>query len=345
VRDNEEGRSEPTSAAAAPSRTALSASRGRSVSDEVAQAELPSICRKYESFRLRDSAREKYLLASILQSGVREPLQCIQTEGGEYRYILLDGFKRLRCCCRLNIDTVPVLSLGSDEAGSILRLVRLSADRRLSSLEQARFVDELHGSYGLTVAEIAEKVERSKAWVCVRLGIAERMGEVVRDAVFSGRFPLRSYMYTLQPFTRVNGVGSRMVDRFVESVAGKGLSGREIDRLAYGYFRGGERLRQQIESGNLRWTLRQMNELGPPESAGEGMSEAEWNVVRDLELVQKYMLRILSGLGREDLGSKGFHAQALLLIEGLLETIDRFSAQIRSFHDRRAQQGSGSQAL
>ena len=287
---------------------------------EVLEAEVRSICRKYESFRLRDAARERYLLASILQSGVREPLQCVQTEGSEYRYILLDGFKRLRCCRTLNIEVVPVLSLGSDEVGSILRLVRLSNDRSLSSLEQARFVDELHGSYGLSVAEIAEKVERSKAWVSVRLGIAERMSTVVRDAVFSGRFPLRCYLYTLQPFTRVNGVGPGKVDRFVESVAGKGLSTREIDKLAYGYFRGGDRLREQIESGKLRWTLRQMKELEPPEAAGEGMSEAEWNVVRDLELAQKYMLRILSGLGREDLGSKVFHAHALLLIEGLLGT-------------------------
>lgn len=345
MRDNEGGRSEPTSSAAPPSRTALSASRGPTVSNEVAEAEVPSICRKYESFRLRDAARERYLLSSILQAGVREPLQCIQTEGGEYRYILLDGFKRLRCCCTLNIDTVPVLSLGADEVGSILHLIRASNDRALSTLEQARFVDELHGSYGLSVAEIADKVERSKAWVSVRLGIAERMSELVRDAVFSGRFPLRSYMYTLQPFTRVNGVSSRTVDRFVESVAGKGLSTREIDKLAYGYFRGGDQLRQQIESGKLRWTLRQMNELQPIEPVGEGMSEAEWNVVRDLELAQKYMLRILSGLGREDLGSKGFHAHALLLIEGLLGIIDRFAAQIRSFHDRRAEQGSGSQAL
>jgi hypothetical protein len=345
VRDNGEGGSVPTSSTEAATRTALAASRGSAVSNEVAEAEVSSICRKYESFRLRDAAREKYLLGSILQSGVREPLQCIQTEGGEYCYILLDGFKRLRCCCRLNIQTVPVLSLGSDEVDSILHLVRLSNERALSTLEQARFVDELHGSYGLSVSEIAEKVERSKAWVSVRLGIAERMSELVRDAVFSGRFPLRSYMYTLQSFTRVNGVSSRRVDRFVQSVAGKGLSTRQIDKLAYGYFRGGDQLRQQIEGGNLSWTLRQMNDLEPPESAGEGMSEAEWNVVRDLELAQKYMLRILSGLEREDLGSEGFHAHALLLIEGLLGIVDRFAAKIRSFHDRRAQQGSGSQAL
>jgi hypothetical protein len=175
--------------------------------------------------------------------------------------------------------------------------------------------------------------------------MAERMSDVVREAVFSGRFPLRCYLYTLAPFTRVNGVSSSSIDGFVGSVAGKGLSTREIDKLAYGYFRGGDQMRRQIESGQLRWTLRQMNELEPQEPAGEEMSEAEWNVVRDLELAQKYMLRTLGGLSRHELGSKGFRAHAELLIEGLLGILDRFAGQIRSFRDRRADAGNGSSAL
>ena len=307
------------------------------------EAEVHSICRKYESFRLRNAGREKYLLSSILQYGVREPLLCAEKAGEEHRYILLDGFKRLRCCCKLQIEAVAVVSLGADEVESILKLIRSSTERALSTLEQARFVDELHGRCGLTVTEIAESLECSKAWVSVRLGIVERMSEVVRDAVFSGRFPLRSYMYTLQPFTRVNSIPSRAIDNFVGSVAGKGLSTREIEKLAYGYFRGGDRFRAQIEGGNLQWTLRRMKQL-EPDPPDEAMSEAEWNVVRDLELVQKYIVRILSGLDREDLGSGSFHAHALLLIEGLLEKIDLFAHQIRSFHDRRAQERSGSYA-
>ena len=167
----------------------------------MAEAEIRSICRKYESFRLRDPGREKYLLDSILRYGVREPLLCAEVAAEGCCYILLDGFKRLRCCCRLKIEIVPVLPLGADEVDSILKLIRSSTDRTLSTLEQARFVDELHGRYRLSVSEIAESLERSKAWVSVRLGIVERMSEIVKEAVFSGRFPLRSYMYTLQPFT------------------------------------------------------------------------------------------------------------------------------------------------
>ena len=258
------------------------------------EAEIHSISRKYESFRLRDENREKCLLQSILEHGIREPLQCV--EEGEQKYVLLDGFKRLRCSCRLKLYVIPVVSLGSDEVSSILQFIRISVERSLSTLEQARFVDELHKRHGLTVTDIASRLERSKAWVSVRLGIIDEMSEVVRDAVFSGRLPLRSYMYTLRLFTRVNSVSRKEADGFVRSVSGKRLSTRDIETLAYGYFRGGAYLRGQIEEGNLTWTLRQMRKSEPVHEAEEGLSEIEWSVIRDLELAQKYMSRICHGL-------------------------------------------------
>ena len=284
-------------------------------------------------------------MASILEDGVREPLRCVEAPGEGYHYILLDGFKRLRCCCTLKIQTVPILCVGVDEVDSILHFIRASNDRTLNTLEQARFVDELHVRYRLSVTEIAGRLERSNAWVSVRLGIVERMSEAVKEAVSSGRFPVRCYMYTLRPFTRVKGTGPGAIDRFIASVAGKGLTTREIDKLAYGYFRGGEAMRGQIEEGNHRWTLARMRELDTGESSAQGMSEAEWNLVRDLQLVQKYIQRVLSGLTTDDPGSNAFQAHALLLIEGVLEKLEQFARVMRSFHDRRTHQGSGAHTL
>jgi hypothetical protein len=299
------------------------------------EAELESISRKYESFRLQDQNREKVLLHSILQHGIREPLQCVQGDGRQ-RYILLDGFKRLRCCYQLRLHSVPVASLGTDEAACILQLLRLSVERSLNSLEQARFVDELHSCWGLTVGEIAERLERSKAWVSVRLGMLQEMSEGVREAVFSGRFPVRCYMYTLRPFTRVNGIAGNHIDRFVRCVSGKGLSTRDIETLAYGYFRGGEYLRSQIEEGKLSWTLKQMRHSEQICQGEEGLSEGEWSVIRDLELVQKYMSRIQRGLTVELLRSRVFAARAMVLVEGLLERVEPFQAKLRSFHESTA---------
>ena len=309
------------------------------------EAEIHTISKKYESFRLRDKSREKYLLQSILEHGIRRPLQCVRSCDRKYQYVLLDGFKRLRCSDKLQLRMVPVISLGSDEAASILHLLRSSNEQNLSTLEQARFVDELHNQHELGIAEIALRLECSKAWVSVRLGIIREMSQVVREAVFSDRFPVRSYMYTLRQFTRVNSIPAKAIDRFVSSVSGKGFSTRDIERLAYGYFRGGKRLKDQIEEGNPGWTLRQMKQQTPGHGAQEGLSESEWTVIRDLELVQKYISRLRYGLSREGPNSKAFRAQALLLVEGLLGTIDRFKAQLRSFYEERTCQGSGQNTL
>jgi hypothetical protein len=299
---------------------------------------------KYESFRLQDPNREKVLLHSILQHGIREPLQCMQGDGRQ-RYILLDGFKRLRCCNKLRLHRVPVASLGTDEAACILQFLRLSVERSLNSLEQARFVDELHLHYGLAVGEIAGRLERSKAWVSVRLGMLQEMSDVVREAVFSGRFPLRCYMYTLRPFTRVNGIAGTQIDRFVRCVSGKGLSTRDIETLAYGYFRGGEYLRRQIEEGKLSWTLKQMRHSEHICGGEEGLSESEWSMIRDLELAQKYMSRIQRGLTAESLCSQAFTAQAILLVEGLLDRAEPFQAKLRSFHESRTTQTNRKNAV
>ena len=67
----------------------------------------------------------------------------------------------------------------------------------------------------------------------------------------------------------------------------------------------------------------------PTHGAAEELSEAEWMVIRDLELAQKYLSRLQSGLSRDDLHSHAYRAQASLLAEGLLGMLDRFTAQLK----------------
>ena len=64
------------------------------------------------------------------------------------------------------------------------------------------------------------------------------MSPAVQAILFRGAFPVYSYMVTLRPFMRMNGVGSQEIERFVRAVVGGKLSVREIELLAHGYFRG-----------------------------------------------------------------------------------------------------------
>ena len=88
---------------------------------------------------------------------------------------LLDGFKRCRSAKKLGIDCVPYVSLGEEEATGILNLMRVSTDKGLGILEQARFVVDLVSIHGMNVAEVAQTLSRSKGWVSMRRRLLDEM--------------------------------------------------------------------------------------------------------------------------------------------------------------------------
>jgi hypothetical protein len=209
----------------------------------VEQVEISSFDLRYQGCRMRCPGAEKALLLSILDKGIRDPLQGIDTEQCR---ILLDGFKRYRCANKLGIGIVPYSSLSSDEATGIIELIRMSNATSLSILEQAKLIDELKSVHHMSVSEIARLVDKSKGWVGMRVGIIGQMSPLVTSKIFGGKFPVYAYMYTLRPFIRMNGINKKEIDEFVGSVAGKKLSIRDIELLAHGYFKGSDQLREQI---------------------------------------------------------------------------------------------------
>jgi hypothetical protein len=265
-------------------------------------------------------------LGSIAQGGIQEPLQGVVAAGVR---ILLNGFKRLRCAKKLHLTTVPFVALATEETAGIVCLLRAANDHALSLLEQARFLDELKGTGGLSVAEIAQQVGRSPAWVSLRLGVLAGLSPTVRAALFDGAFPVYSYLYTLRPFRRLNGATA--IDEFVTALCGKKLSARQIEQLAHGFFRGPESLRAQIRQGHLALPLQQLKDL--PEDP-DGCSEFERVMVGDLEQTQKLLVRLMTKSADPNrLSSRPFRAQAHLLCAGLLCRLPAFTKTIQKLHD------------
>jgi len=283
---------------------------------------------RYEGHRLRDDACEARLLASIAERGIEEPLQGVDTAEGRF---LLDGFRRYRCCGKLGIDCVPYVSLGQQEAAGIVHLMRLGNERSLTILEQARFVVDLLTIHDMTLLEIAQTLRRSKAWVSMRCGLWEQMSPKIQEFLFAGAFPVYSYMYTLLPFRRMNEITAEQIERFVQSLAGKQLSVREIELLAQAYFHGPTSMREAIDAGKFGWSLEQMKNV--PEDR-EGCSQPERALLKDLQILQKYMRRVMTKCANPRLDSRAFHAQANLLAGDLLSLLPPFQERIREFHDR-----------
>lgn len=297
------------------------------------QVEILSLDLRYECCRMKSAVAEKILLESIISHGIRDPLQGVNTRDGQR--ILLNGFKRVRCAKKLNIGIVPFRSLGDDEPLGILELLRISNEKSLSILEQARLIDELRSVYHMPVADIALLLEKSKAWVSVRSGIIKEMSPIVMEKLFSGAFPVYAYMYTIRQFMRINGIGKKEVDEFVKIVSGRNLSIRDIEMLAHGYFKGSSELRGQIEKGHIEWGL---EKLKPALSTGcSGIEEA---LLKELDISQKYMRRIILKSKDSGLKTAPFCAQAHLLAGGILRQIAPFTQAIEGLHDRSGQKTS-----
>jgi hypothetical protein len=280
---------------------------------------------------MRSPGAEKAMLLSILEKGIRDPLCGIDNEQGR---ILLDGFKRYRCAQKLGVGIVPYRSLGKDEVTGIVELIRMSNATSLGILEQAKLMDELKSVHQMSVAEIAGLVDKSKGWVGMRVGLIGQMSPLVMGKIFDGKFPVYAYMYTLRPFIRMNGVNKKEIDEFVGSVAGKKLSIRDIEILAHGYFKGGDELRKQIKDGDIVWALSRLKQTS---SNADDCTELERQVLRELEITQKYMQRVTCKSQDKRFATSGFFAQANLLSGGILRQLAPFTQAIRQFHDRTGQ--------
>jgi hypothetical protein len=299
------------------------------------QVEITSLDLRYESCRMRSNSAEEQLLVSMVAHGIRDCLQGVETEPG--CRILLDGFKRYRCAKKLNIGIVPYHSLDSDEAVGIIKLLRIANAKSLSILEQARLIDELRSVHKMSVSQIAKDLERSKGWVGMRVGLIGQMSPAVMDKILSGKFPVYSYMYTIRTFMRMNGIKKKQVDEFVGCVSGKGLSIRDIEILANGYFKGGEDIRQQIKEGNISWALSRLKHTSVSTT---GLSQVERRMLTDLEIIQRYMQRVVNKSQSERFKSAAFFAQANLLTAGILRQLEIFAKSVRQFHDKCGQAGS-----
>jgi hypothetical protein len=290
--------------------------------------ERSSLDLRYEGHRLRNDAAEARLLASIAERGIEEPLGGVGTPQGP---LLLDGFRRNRCAAKLGIECVPYVSWGECETQGIASLLSARRQRTLSILEQARFVDELLSMHSMTIADVAELLSRSKAWVSTRHNLLAQMSPAIQEILFRGAFPVYSYMVTLRPFMRMNGIGQTEIERFVQAVAGSKLSVREIELLAHGYFHGTPSLRQAIDEGNWKWTLQQMQEVA---ADPESLSDFERSVLRELERLLQGMQKVMTRCESPRLQARDFFAQANLLLASLLGRRNSFFEKMEEFYDR-----------
>ncbi len=98
---------------------------------------------RHQGLRVRRVEKERRLLGSLPEVGQQVPIVVVATvEPG--RYLVIDGYKRLRALRRLRLDTVRATVLDLSEAEALLLLHSQRTDEAEIALEQAWLLLALH---------------------------------------------------------------------------------------------------------------------------------------------------------------------------------------------------------
>src|SRR4030042_210890 len=137
-----------------------------------------AIGERYGAFRIVSPRADAAMIKSIRKYGQISPVVCVKGQGG---YELIDGFKRLRACRRLNKTTLRARTM--EVSGRVCKaaIIQLNQSGRLiNEMEEALVLQSLHREDGLTQIEIAVLLGRDKSWVSRRISLIERLSEEVQ---------------------------------------------------------------------------------------------------------------------------------------------------------------------
>jgi ParB family transcriptional regulator, chromosome partitioning protein len=199
---------------------------------------------RYEALRRRDPILERQILASLASVGQACPVVVLASEGTP-PFILLDGYKRLRALKRLKRDMVRAVLWDMGEAEALVQERLMRASGSGSPLEEGWFLRELRDRFGMSLAELGERLGRTPSWVSRRLGLVRDLPEAVQDAVRRGRIAPHTAMRVILPLARANR-GDALA--FLEVLLRASCSTREAEILQEGWLRGNDQVRERIQA-------------------------------------------------------------------------------------------------
>jgi len=215
--------------------------------------------RRYEELRLRHPERERRLLASLAENAQQVPIVVVALSDSS-RYLVIDGFQRLRALERLGQDSVKAVMWDLDEAEALILDRSLRSSQKLSALEQGWLLLELHSGQGLSLEELAQRFDQSLSWISRRLSLVRDLPEAVQQHVRLGRIPAQAAMRYLVPVSRQS---RQEALRLAEAIASAQLTTREVEKLYAVWLKGSGSAREQLLE-DPRLTLRVVEESRRP---------------------------------------------------------------------------------
>lgn len=248
------------------------------------ELELHQLELRYERLRKRAPVAERALVGALAEHGQKLPIVVIEADG---RYIVIDGYKRLRALKRLSRDTVIAADWRMTELEALLLERRLRASGE-DALDQAWLLAELQERFGLSLEELANRFDRSKSWVSRRLGLIQTLPESIQAQVRAGQLSAHAAMKYLLPLARANGQAATQLGAAIALLK---LSSRQVGTLYTGWQSGGARTRELIvERPQVYLQARSVEQRASPSS-----SELWRNDLKALAAIARRARRAIEG--------------------------------------------------
>ena len=138
----------------------------------------------YQPRKIFDESKIDELAASISENGVFQPIIVKQFDD---KYIIVSGERRYRACQKLKLKTIPAIVRAYDESKvAEIALIENLQRENLTAMEEASAYQTIMRELGLTQAELAKKIGKSRSYITNVVGLLS-LPEEVANLVSEGK--------------------------------------------------------------------------------------------------------------------------------------------------------------
>jgi ParB family transcriptional regulator, chromosome partitioning protein len=203
------------------------------------EIELHQLTLRYERLRKRRPLQERALLTSLAQIGQQLPLVVVAEAE---RFVLIDGYKRVRALKHLGRDTARATRWQVEEVDALL-LERGLRQGSEDALDQAWLLSELQERFGWSLEQLARGFEHSRSWVSERLALLKVLPAGIQEQVRVGSLSAYAAMKYLVPLARTD---PQAAQQLAAAIAPLKPTSREVGLLYQGWQAGTGRTRALI---------------------------------------------------------------------------------------------------
>ena len=228
-----------------------------------------------DGLRVRRPEKERRLLGSLSEVGQQIPIVVVK-DAVPGRYLVVDGFKRVRALRQLRQDTVRATLWDLSEAGALLLLHAQRVDEAETAIEQAWLLRVLHVG-GMSAEDLARRFSRSTSWVSRRLGLVNELPESVQERVRAGAISSHAAMKYLLPMARAKSSDCELLGA---AAAKEKLTTRQVGELYAAWRSAAPSLRRRIVDEPLMFLKAKRELVQEPVSANPATT-----LLNDLDIV------------------------------------------------------------